>query len=173
MAIGVMSQYTGKILWRSPDNSAGLGTFRVNGATELRAGYVCTQTDHTHPDIAKPDGDADITLGVVLNHPATALDSDFADDLEVQVALKHSGAGVWVFVDDNEGALIAGTPMYSTGTDNDGFVETMAVAEVGTAWATAAVQGFMSKIVHRYVGITVRAEPDQGSTDVPARLLLV
>ena len=172
MAKGLMASYTGKILWKSPKDSSGIGTYRVNGSTEVYAGFIVTGEGHTHPDVAKCDADADRVLGVAINQPGVGLATAMADNSNVDVAHVNSGAGVWVFVDDDEGALIAGTALYGTGTDDDGFVEVLAMSEIGTAWNTAVVQAFMNKMQNRYVGVTIRAEADQGSDDVPTPIWL-
>lgn len=176
MAIGVMEHYTGKILWRSPDNIAGIQTFVVDGASELRAGYVCTSTGHTFPDVGKLDADDDVTLGVCLDHPAIDMATDFADNKVIQVALRRAGAGVWIFLDDDEGALVAATAVYSTGVDDDGFCEKLDAIDVDTAFSESGLQGqfdILTNAAARYVGILVQDEADQGSTDVPAKVLLV
>ena len=175
MAIGTMAHYTGKILWRSPNNSAGIQTHRVNGATELRPGYPCTETGHTAPDCAKLDADTDVVLGVCLDLPHLSIDADFADDKDIQVAHRRSMAGVWIYLDDDEGALAAATAVYSTGVDDDGFCEKLDAIDVATAFSESGLQGqfdILTNAAARYVGILVRDEADQGSTDTPAKVLL-
>ena len=173
-----MANYTARILVEAPRSASwGMTTVRVNGASELKAGYVCTTSGHTWPDVAKPDADADIAFGVCLDDPDTDIDTAFADDLEISVAKVGSGAVVWVYVDDDEGALKAGTRMYHTGADDDGFVEKYAApAAAPTTYDDATIETAFTVLegeATRYVGRLVETIADQGSDDVPEMLALV
>jgi hypothetical protein len=170
-----MSQYTGKILWRSPDNIAGLIPRRVNGSA-LYPGMIVTANGETDPDVYIPDGNDDQSLGVALDRADLALDSAFTDNDWITVATVRSGAGAWVFVDDNEGAIEPWTALYSTGADDDGFVEVLAVTAAPTTYDDATIQGiidYLEAAEHRYVGRAATEQADQGSDDVPLKCLLV
>lgn len=179
MAIGTMANYTASILVDIPRGNAtwGLQTFRVNGSSELYPGHVCTQISHTHPDIGRPDADTDSTLGVVLDNPDADIDTYFADNAEVTVAMRGSGAVVWVYVDDDEGALVSGTRMYNTGADDDGLVEKYAAAAAApTTYDDATIEtafDIFEQEAIRFAGVLVETIADQGSTDTPELLALV
>ena len=180
MAIGTMSSYTGTMcVNRHEVPSWGIRTFRVEGASELKPGMICTNTGGTTgADIAKPDDDDDVTLGVVLERSELALDDFFADNTEVEVALVGSGAICWVFVDDDEGAAVQNTPVYSTGVDADGFVELRpaVTAPAGDTYATAGMQtalDILKQMERRKVGHLYEAMADQGSTDTPNKVVLI
>ena len=174
-----MANYTASILVDLPRGSAtwGIQTFRVNGSSELKAGYVCTQAGHTHPDVGKPDGDTDSTLGICLELPDVDIDTAFDDDEEILVAMKGSGAVAWGYVDDDEGALKSGSRMYNTGADDDGFVEKYAAAAAApTTYDDATIEtafDIFEQEAIRFAGVLVETIADQGSTDVPELLALI
>lgn len=175
MGMGTMSNYTGQILWRSPNNMAGIERRRINGAAAY-PGMVVTDTDQTAPDVYLPDGNDDISLGIVLDRADKGVDTVFADNDWCEVATVRSGAGAWGIVDDDEGALKIWTALYSTGADDDGFVEVMAVTAAPTTYDDATIQGiidYLEAAEHRYVGRAATGQADQGSTDTPLKILLV
>jgi len=175
MALGIMSQYTGAILWRSPDNISGLLPCRINGAAAY-PGMVVTAIGETDPDVYLPDGNDDVSLGILLDRADKGVDTVFADDDWCTVAAVRSGAGVWGFVDDNEGAIEPWTALYNTGADDDGLLEILAVTAAPTTYDAATVQGiidYLESAEARYVGRAATAQADQGSTDVPIKVLLV
>jgi len=178
MAIGTMANYTASILISKPFSPAwGLGTHRVNGSSELYPGHVCTQSGHTHPDIGRPDADADFPLGIVLDNPDADIDTYFADNAEVTVAYVGSGACVWGYVNDAEGTIDIGQPLFHTGAEDDGFVEVYKAATVvPTTYDDASIEATLDIIENthvRYVGRAMTYNADQGSTDVPIKIALV
>jgi len=175
MAKGTMANYTGAILWRSPNNIAGLLTRRVNGAA-LYPGFVVTENGETTPDAYIPDGNDDESLGIALDNADADIDTAFADNVWIVVAAVRSGAGVWGYIDDNEGTLAMWTALYSTGVDDDGYLEKMAVTAAPTTYDDATIQGiidYLEASEHRYVGRAATYVADQGSDDVPQKVLLV
>lgn len=113
-----MSDHTGAILIEDPHTASGLMTFRVNGASELKPGYVCTAFGHTAPDIGKIDAADDPALGVVLDNADLPIDDYFPDNTEVTVAMAGSGAVVWVYHHDHDGAIVAGYKVIGHSGDN-------------------------------------------------------
>ena len=170
-----MANYTGAILWRSPKNMAGMGSHRVNGSG-LYPGMVVTETGQTAPDVYIPDGNDDVSLGIVLDNADADIDTAFSDNDVVTVAYVRSGAGVWGYLDDDEGALAIWTAVYSTGADDDGYLEKLAVTAAPTTYDDATIQGiidYLESAELRYVGRCATAAADQGSDDVPQKVLLV
>lgn len=175
MAKGTMANYTGKILWRSPDNQAGLISKRTNG-TSVFPGAVVTSTGETDPDVALPDGDDDVSEGIALDRADMDIDSTFADDTTITVAQTRSGAGVWGFVDDDEGAIEPWTALYSTGADDDGYLEVLDTTSVPSTYDDSTIQTIVDELgsaEHRYVGRAATHQGDQGSTDVPIKVLMI
>jgi len=173
-----MANYTGSILVETGPFSWGIQTYRVDGASELKPGYVCTPTGHTYPDIGRPDGDDDMTLGICIENPDDDLDTYFSDNDEIRVARVGSACVVWVYIDDDEGAQVAGTPVYSTGADDDGFVEVRpaVTAPAGDTYSTATMQtalDILKQMQIRYVGRLYEDVADQGSTDTPVKVILI
>lgn len=175
MTRGTMSQYTGKIMWRSPNNQAALLSRRVDGSA-LYPGMTVTASGETDPDVYIPDGNDDVTLGIALDRADLALDSAFTDNDWISVLGVRSGGGAWGFVDDNEGAIEPWTALYNTGVDDDGFLEVMAVTAAPTTYDDATIQGiidYLESAEHRYVGRAATEQADQGSDDVPLKVLMV
>lgn len=178
MGIGVMANYTSSILIEKPYSSAwGLTTCRINGASESYPGHVVTETGHTFPDVGRPDADGDIPLGIVLDNPDADIDTYFADNAEVTVALIGSGACVWAYIDDGEGEVTPGQCLFHTGADNDGFLEVYAAATVvPTTYDDASIEATLDIIENthvRYVGRSMTLVADGGGTDVPIKVALV
>jgi hypothetical protein len=170
-----MSQYTGKIMWRSPNNQATIIARRINGSA-CYPGMVVTSNGETEPDVYLPDGNDDETLGIVLDRADLAIDSAFTDNDWVSVLTVRSGGGAWGFVDDNEGAIERFTALYNTGADDDGLLEVMAVTAAPTTYDDATIQGiidYLESAEHRYVGRAATEQADQGSDDVPIKVLMV
>jgi len=170
-----MSQYTGAILWRSPNNMAGIMSRRINGSAAY-PGKVVTDTDETAPDCYLPDGNDDVTLGILLDRADKGVDTVFADNDWCSVLMRRSGGGAWGFVDDNEGAIIPWTPLYNTGADDDGLLEVFAVTAAPTTYDDATIQGiidYLESAEQRYVGVAATSQADQGSDDVPIKVLMV
>lgn len=175
MAIGTMSQYTGQIMWHPPRHEAGLIPKRVNGST-LKPGMVVTSSGETDPDVFIPDGDDDVSEGIALDRADKDIDNVFADDLWITVMQVRAGGGAWGFVDDDEGAIEPWTALYSTGADDDGFLEVLQVTAAPTTYDDATIQGiidYLESHEHRYVGRAATPQADQGSTDVPIKVLMV
>lgn len=175
MALGTMSQYTGAIMWQPPRSEAGMLPRRANG-TAIFPGMVVTATGETDPDVALTDGNDDVSLGIALNRADKAIDDNFADNVWITVLMVRSGGGAWGFVDDDEGALEPWTALYSTGADDDGLLEALAVTAAPTTYDDATIQGIIDYLEaheHRYVGRAATFQGDQGSTDVPLKVLLV
>ena len=175
MAIGTMSQYTGKIMWQPPKSGAGMSSRRVNGSA-LKPGMIVTATGETDPDVYIPDGNDDVSLGIALDRADLDIDTAFADNSWITVLHTRSGGGGWVFVDDDTGAIEPWTALYNTGADDDGFVEVLVVTAAPTTYDDATVQGiidYLESAEHRYVGRAATEQADQGSTDVPLKCLLV
>lgn len=175
MALGTMSQYTGQIMWRSPKNMAGLIPKRTNG-TAVYPGMVVTSSGETDPDVALPDGNDDVSEGIALDRADKDIDSNFADNLWITVMQVRAGGGAWGFVDDDEGAIEPWTALYSTGADDDGLLEVLAVTAAPTTYDDATIQGiidYLESAEHRYVGRAATPQADQGSTDVPIKVLMV
>jgi len=175
MAQGTMSHYTSSILWLRPKSGAGILPRRVNGSG-LYAGMVVRATGETDPDVYIPDGNDDISLGIALERSDKAIDTAFSDNVWVDVLTVRSGGGAWGFVDDDEGAIEPWTALYNTGADNDGYLEVLAVTAAPTTYDDATVQGivdYLEAAEHRYVGRAATYQADQGSTDVPIKVLMV
>lgn len=175
MAKGTMSQYTSSIMWHPPRHEAGMLPRRVNGAA-LYAGMVVTASGETDPDVYIPDGNDDVSLGIAMEQLDTAIDTAFADNSWIIVLTVRSGAGAWVFIDDDEGAIEPWTALYSTGADDDGYCEVLAVTAAPTTYDDATIQGiidYLESAEHRYVGRAATYQADQGTTDVPLKCLLV
>ena len=182
MAIGVMATYTGAIcVNRYEAPSWGIQTYVVDGASGLYPGHVCTQA--TFPDVARPDGDGDVTLGIVITDTGISIDGStkleidtyLPDNEPIEVARVGSHLICWVYVDDDEGAIVAGTPVYNTGVDDDGFVEVLPAIDVDTAFSEAGLQGNFDTITNGllgYVGRLYKNAADQGSTDTPEKVIL-
>jgi hypothetical protein len=156
MAIGTMASYTGEIcVNRAEAPSWGIQTFVVAGASELYPGHAVTSTGNTAPDVARADADGDVTLGVALDGKGISIDAStkleidtyFPDNEPVEVARVGSKLICWMYVDDDEGALVAGTPMYNTDTITNGLLG--------------------------YVGRLYEDIGDQGATDTPEKVILV
>lgn len=184
MAIGTMANYTGEIcVNRFEAPSWGIQTFLVNGASELYPGHICTQTGHTAPDVGRPDGDGDVTTGVVITCSGISIDGStkleidtyLPDNEPVEVAMVGSGLVCWVYVDDDEGTAVVWTPVYNTGSDDDGFVELLPAIDVDTAFSESGLQGDFDTITNGrlgYVGRLYKNIGDQGSTDTPEKVVL-
>jgi hypothetical protein len=173
-----MKNYTANILIERPFSATyGLMTCRVNGASELYPGHVCTQDGHTWPDVGRPDADADHPLGIVLNNPDADIDAYLADNAEVTVAVVGSGAVVWGYIDDDEGTVAPGERLYHTGADDDGLLEQyVAAAAAPTTYDDATIETAFTLLENehvRYVGRAVTYNADQGSDDVPIKVALV
>ena len=186
MAIGVMADYTGEIcVNRSEAPSWGIPTMVVEGASELFPGHICTATGGAAvPDIGRADADGDVTLGVVLDGKGISIDGStkleidtyLPDNEPAEVARVGSRLICWIYVDDDEGAAVAGTPVYNTGVDDDGFVELLPAIDVDTAFSEAGLQGNFDIITNGlmgYVGRLYEDIADQGSTDVPEKVILI
>ena len=183
MAIGVMATYTGAIcVNRYEAPSWGIQTYVVEGASELYPGHVCVQST-AFPDIGRPDAAGAVTLGIVITDTgisidgATKLEIDtyLPDNEPVEVARVGSHLICWVYVDDDEGAIVAGTPVYNTGGDDDGFVQIMPTIDVDTAFSESGLQGHFDEITgafNGYVGRMYKNAADQGSTDTPEKVIL-
>lgn len=175
MAKGTMAQYTGAILWQPPKNAAGMVSKRTNGASVF-PGAVVTSSGETDPDVALPDGNDDVSEGIALNNADADIDTAFGDNTTITVLQVRSGGGAWGFVDDDEGAIEPWTALYSTGADDDGFLEVLQVTAAPTTYDDATIQGiidYLEAAEHRYVGRAATYQADQGSTDVPIKVLLV
>lgn len=175
MAQGTMSQYTSRILWHPPKKSTGILPRRINGVGAY-PGMIMTATGETDPDVYIPDGNDDISLGILLDRADKPLDSIIVDDSWVDILTVRCGGGGWVFVDDDEGAIEPWTALYSTGADDDGYVELLAVTAAPTTYDDATIQGiidYLESAEHRYVGRAATFQADQGSNDVPLKCLLV
>jgi hypothetical protein len=175
MALGTMANYTGAIMWRSPNNIAGMSTRRVDGSA-LYPGFVVTATGETDPDVYIPDGNDDVSLGIALDRADKDIGTAFADNSWIQVLHVRSGGGAWGYVDDAAGALEPWTALYNTGADDDGLLEPLKVTAAPTTYDDATVQGiidYLESAEHRYVGRAATEQADQGSTDVPIKVLLV
>ena len=186
MAIGVMADYTGEIcVNRAEAPSWGIGTYTVEGASELYPGHICTATGGAAvPDIGRPDADGDVTLGIVLDGKGISIDGStkleidtyLPDNEPVEVARVGSKLICWAYADDAVTAQVAGTPVYGTGVDDDGFFEVMETIDVDTAFSEAGLQGNFDTITNgllHYVGRLYEDIADQGSTDVPEKVILV
>ncbi|MHC4645069.1 MAG: hypothetical protein ACYTBJ_06190 [Planctomycetota bacterium] len=175
MAIGTMSQYTARIQWHPPKKAAGILPRRVNGTT-LKPGMVVTATGETDPDVFIPDGNDDVSLGIALDRADKALDTAFADNIWIDVMTTRCGGGAWGFVDDDTGAIEPWTALYNTGADDDGFLEVLVVTAAPTTYDDSTIQGiidYLEAAEHRYVGRAATYQADQGSTDVPLKVLMV
>ena len=186
MAIGVMGNYTAAIcVNRSEAPSWGIQTYVVNGASELYPGHIATGLGHTYPDCGRPDLDIDITLGVVITGSGISItdgvtileiDTYLPDNESIEVAMVGSHLICWVYVDDDEGALDAWTPVYGTGADDDGFVEKADTIDVDTAFSEAGLEAnflaLKNQIIDRYVGRLYKNIADQGTTDTPEKVVL-
>lgn len=184
MAKGTMASYTGAIcVNRYEAPSWGIVTYVVNGASELFPGAPATITGNTDPDVAKADGDGDVTLGICITDTGISIDgatkleidTDYPDNEPIEIARVGSHLICWIFIDDDEGAAVAGTPIYNTGVDDDGFCELMEVIDVDTAFSEAGLQGQFDDITNsfkEYVGRLYQDIADQGSTDVPEKVIL-
>lgn len=175
MARGTMANYTGKIMWQPPRSEAGMLPRRTNGALVF-PGAVVTATGESDPDVALPDGDDDVSLGIALDRADKDIDTVFPDNTWITALMVRSGGGAWVFADDAAGALEPWTALYNTGTDDDGTVEPLQVTAAPTTYDDTTIQGiidYLESAEHRYVGRAATAQGDQGSTDVPLKCLLV
>lgn len=185
MAIGTMASYTGEIcVNRAEAPSWGITTAVVAGASELYPGHICTSTGNTAPDVARPDGAGDVSLGVVLDGKGISIDAStkleidtyFPDNEPVEVARVGSRLICWIYVDDAVGAQVAGTPVYNSGAGDDGFVQALTAIDVDTAFSEAGLQGNFDTVTNglmEYVGRLYEDIADQGSTDVPEKVILV
>jgi len=175
MAQGTLSQYTGKVMWHPPRHESGILPRRTNG-TSIDPGMVVTATGETDPDVALPDGDDDVSLGIALDRADKDIDTAFADNVWIDVMTVRCGGGAWGFVDDDEGAIEPWTALYSTGGDDDGYLEVLAVTAAPTTYDDATIQGiidYLESHEHRYVGRAATYQADQGSNDVPIKVLMV
>ena len=175
MALGTMSHYTGKIMWHPPRSEAAMIQARVNGSASF-PGMVMTNEGETEPDCAIPDGDDDRTLGILLERADQPIDDVIDDGSWVTLMPPRSGGGAWGFVDDDEGALLRWVALYNTGADNDGLLEVLAVTAAPTTYDDATIQGIVDYLESqeaRYVGRAATPQGDQGSTDVPIKVLMV
>ena len=185
MAIGVMANYTGEIcVNRSEAPSWGITTAVVNGASEVYPGHIVTSTGHTAPDCVRPDVASDVTLGVALDGKGISIDAStkleidtyFPDNEPIEVARPGSKLICWVYVDDDEGAAVAGTPVYNTAAGDDGFVQVLPAIDVDTAFSESGLQGNFDSITNAllgFVGVLYEDIADQGSTDTPEKVILI
>ncbi len=184
MAKGTMANYTGTIcVNRFEAPSWGIQTYVVNGATELFPGFTTTQTGNTFPDVAKPDADLDVFGGVCITDSGISIDgatkleidSTYPDNEPIEVARPGSHLICWMFVDDDEGALVLNTAVYHTGVDADGFIEKLDAIDVDTAFNESDLQSQFDILTNawaRYVGRLYKNIADQGSTDTPEKVIL-
>ena len=94
----------------------------------------------------------------------------------VIVSIFALGGGAWGFVDDDEGAIEPWTALYNTGAEDDGYLEVLAVTAAPTTYDDATIQGiidYLESHEHRYVGRAATYQADQGSNDVPIKVLMV
>ena len=185
MAIGTMASYTGEICMnRHEAPSWGIITRLVNGTSETYPGHVVTPTGHTDPDVGRPDADTDVTGGIAITvsgmHTDGAtkfeIDTYYPDNAIIEIARTGTRLICWVYVDDDEGALVFNTPVYGTGADDDGFVEKMPAIDVDTAFSEAGLQAqfdIHSNAWLRYVGRLYQNIADQGATDTPEKVILI
>ena len=175
MALGTMSHYTGKVMWHPPRDEASMIQARINGSGAY-PGMVMTNEGETEPDCYIPDGNDDRTLGILLDRADKAIDSAIADGSWVTLMPPRCRGGAWGFVDDDEGALLRWVALYNTGADDDGLLELLAVTAAPTTYDDATIQGIVDYLESheaRYVGRAATAQADQGSTDVPIKVLMV
>lgn len=116
-----MKDYTSKILVEAPRSASGLQTFIVDGASELRPGYACTNIDHAAGYIGKPDAADEGTVGIVLDNPHQDIDAYFPDGEVVTVAMCRSGAVAWGYSKSGE-TYTAGQRLENSGAANDGYI---------------------------------------------------
>ena len=184
MAIGVMANYTGTIcVNRFEAPSWGIQTYVINGASESFPGHALTQTGHTFPDVGRPDADADVFAGVAITDSGASIDGSSKleidtydpDNEPIEVARPGSHLVCWMYVDDDEGALVLNTAVYHTGTDDDGFIEKLDAIDVDTAFNESDLQSQFDILTNawaRYVGRLYKNIADQGSTDTPEKVIL-
>lgn len=185
MAIGTMASYTGEIcVNRHEAPSWGIITRLVNGSSELYPGHPCTPSGHTDPDVGRPDADADVFGGVVISCTGMSIDGStkleidtyLPDNEPIEIARPGTRLICWMYVDDDEGALVYNTPVYHTGADDEGFVEKMDAIDVDTAFSEAGLQAQFDLLTNawlRYVGRLYQNIADQGSTDTPEKVILI
>jgi hypothetical protein len=148
---------------------------RTNG-TAIDPGMIVTASGETDPDVALPDGNDDVSLGIALDRADKDIDTAFADNVWITVLTVRSGGGGWVFVDDDEAAIEPWTALYNTGADDDGYVEVLQVTAAPTTYLNTTIQAIVDYLEaheHRYVGRAATYQADQGSTDTPLKCLLV
>lgn len=175
MAKGTMANYTGKIMWQPPRSEAGMESRRVNGA-DIFPGAIVTASSETDPDVDLPGGNDEVSYGVALDRADKDIDTVFSDNDWIICLKVRSGGGAWVFVDDDEGAIEPWTAVYNTGADGDGYVEVLQVTAAPTTYLNTTIQAivdYLESHEHRYVGRAATYQADQGTTDVPLKVLLV
>jgi len=185
MAIGTMASYTGEIcVNRSEAPSWGITTAVVAGASEVYPGHIVTSTGNTAPDVARADADGDVSMGIALDGKGISIDAStkleidtyFPDNEPIEVARVGSRLICWAYADDAVAAQVAGTPVYNTGVDDDGFFEVLPTIDVDTAFSEAGLQGNFDAITNGlkgYVGRLYEDIADQGTTDTPEKVILV
>jgi len=181
-----MANSTGEIcVNRAEAPSWGIQTFLVNGSSELYPGHIVTQSGHTYPDVGRPDADADVIAGVAITCSGISvtdgttkieIDTYYADNEQIEVAMTGSHLEVWVYVDDDEGTAVVWTPVFTTGADDDGFVELQPAIDVATAFVESGLQAQLNQLQYEahtaYVGRLYKNMADQGSTDTPNKVVL-
>jgi hypothetical protein len=186
MGIGTMANYTGEIcVNRAEAPSWGIQTYIVNGASETYPGHIVVGTGHTYPDCGRADADGDQGLGVAITCSGISItngttkieiDTYYADNEQIEVAMVGSHLICWVYVDDDEGTADAWTPVYHTGADDDGFVELAMTIDVDTAFSEAGLEAnflaLRNMTEQRYIGRLYKNMADQGSTDTPNKVVL-
>ena len=154
MAELTMANYTNKIIVDLPDGSAQLiDTIRVNGASELKAGYVYTHTGHTYPDAAKPDAADDIGSGICINEPNVDIDALFADDALIRGAMVGSGITCYGYVTANAGAIVKGTVLVADAATDNGYV-------------------IPGELGYEFIGYAAEDSPNDASNDRPILIRL-
>lgn len=111
-----LSGYDNNVLCGGADGGVGIQNFVHNGTTMI-PGDIC-RLDTAYPDVSEAKGHATIlasvetALGVVLNEPSLGIDTAFADNLSVRVALLKSGLTVWMAFKASVGAILTGDDIY-------------------------------------------------------------
>ena len=138
-----MSDYSGSILIEDPHTAAGLQTFRVEYADNLKPGYACTTHGASAGYIRAPDGADEQMVGIVLDNADLDMDEYFPAGTAVTVVMKGTDAIAYAF-NNTQDVLYVGQPMIHA---NSGYLTVGEVVNEFAGYAlvqTAADTGYIT-----------------------------
>lgn len=92
-----MADYTGAILVEPPSSESGIQTFNCANANALKPGWACTGYGEAQGIADKLSSGDWPCMGIVLDATDAPMDAFIPAHTKIRVAMRGSGAVVWVF----------------------------------------------------------------------------